>query len=80
MGLRSPWYSYIFALLILGVGITIFFNPFESKELLVQLLGCGLVFYAITDLINQFLVRLKLKKQGKKIVDGEIEDVDYEEV
>ncbi|MDR2556876.1 MAG: DUF308 domain-containing protein [Bacteroidales bacterium] len=80
VGLSSPWYSNIFALLILGVGITICFNPFDSKELLIQLLGGGLVFYAITDLVNQFLIRLKLKKQGKKIVDGEIEDISYEEV
>ncbi|MDR0619090.1 MAG: DUF308 domain-containing protein [Bacteroidales bacterium] len=80
LGLRSPWYSYIFAILIICIGITIFFNPFQSKELIVQLLGGGLVLYAITDLINQFLVRFKLKKQGKKIVDGEVEDVDFEEV
>jgi uncharacterized membrane protein HdeD (DUF308 family) len=80
VGLHSPWYSYIFALLILCVGIMIFFNPFESKELLVQLLGGGLALYAVTDLINQFLVHFKLKKQGKKIVDGEVEDIDFEDV
>jgi uncharacterized membrane protein HdeD (DUF308 family) len=80
MGLRSPFYSYIFALLILSIGIVIFFNPFKSKEHIVQLLGFGLVFYGITDLIWQFSIRFRLKKQGKKIVDGEIEDIDYEEV
>jgi uncharacterized membrane protein HdeD (DUF308 family) len=80
MGLRSPFYSYIFALLILIVGIVIFINPFKSKEHIVQLLGLGLVLYGITDLIWQFSIRLRLKKQGKKIVDGEIEDIDYEEL
>jgi hypothetical protein len=80
VGLPIAWYSYILALLVLGVGITIIFNPFESKENLIRLLGFGLTFYAVTDLIEQIFVRRKLKKQGKHIVNGEIEDIDYEEV
>jgi uncharacterized membrane protein HdeD (DUF308 family) len=80
LGLHSAWYSYLFALLTLGIGIAIFFNPFDSKEHLITLLGCGLTFYGVTDLFSQIFVRMKLKKQGKHIVDGEIEDIEYEEV
>ena len=84
-GYVSP-VSYLFPVIILIAGIIVLFDPFSSAEGVFILFGATLVFYGITDLINQYAIN-KLRKSNdekEKIerMDGrqDVEDADYEEV
>lgn len=78
--------SYLFPVIILVAGIIVLFNPFSSAEGVFILFGATIIFYGITDLVNQYAIR-KLRKSNdekEKIerMDGkpDVEDADYEEV
>lgn len=78
--------SYLFPVLIFIAGIVVLFDPFKSAKSVVILFGITLIFYGITDFINQYSIRKvrKANEEKEKIVDmanePEIEDADYEEV
>lgn len=78
--------SYLFPVLILIAGIVVLFNPFSSAESVFMLFGATIMFYGITDLINQYSIKKmrKSSEEREKIerMDGSqvVEDVDYEEV
>ena len=72
--------------IILIAGIIVLFDPFSSAEGVFILFGATLIFYGITDLVNQYAIN-KLRKSNdekEKIqrMDGaqDVEDADYEEV
>ena len=72
--------SYLFPVII------VLFDPFSSAEGVFILFGATLIFYGITDLVNQYAIN-KLRKSNdekEKIqrMDGaqDVEDADYEEV
>ena len=78
--------SYLFPVIILIAGIIVLFDPFSSAEGVFILFGATLIFYGITDLVNQYAIN-KLRKSNdekEKIqrMDGaqDVEDADYEEV
>lgn len=78
--------SYLFPVIILIAGIVVLFNPFSSAEGVFMLFGATIIFYGITDLINQYSINKLRKKNDEKEkiqkMDGihEVEDADYEEV
>lgn len=87
-GYVSP-ISYLFPVLILIAGIVVLFNPFSSAEGVFMLFGVTIIFYGITDLINQYSINKmrKSNEEREKIekierMDGaqEVEDVDFEDV
>lgn len=76
-GIRSNFTEYLLGVLLLALGVFICFKPAFSNETLFLLFGIGAIFYGITNLIILLRLRKELRKSGKTIVHGNIEDVDY---
>lgn len=78
--------SYLFPVLILIAGIVVLFNPFSSAENVFILFGITIIFYGITDLINQYSINKMRKANDEKekierMDEGhEVEDAEYEEI
>lgn len=84
-GMISP-VSYLFPVLILVAGIVVLFDPFASAESVFILFGITAIFYGITDLINQSVIR-KIRKNAeeqerieKMETEPEVEDAEFEEL
>ncbi|MCH5244030.1 MAG: DUF308 domain-containing protein [Lentimicrobiaceae bacterium] len=77
-GIKPNIAEYILGILLLLLGIFICFRPIQSEQTLMILVGCGCMFYGITNLIMLLHIRSKLKKAGKRIVNNAIEDIDFE--
>lgn len=60
MGVEKWWVLLIVALVNIGLGVLLFFEPFAA-ELLLILIGVGLVFSGLTDLIVTFILSNKYK-------------------
>lgn len=84
-GYVSP-VSYLFPVLILIAGIIVLFDPFQSAESVFVLFGIAVIFYGVTDLLNQYTIkRMRVANEEKekimKMEDGtDIEDADFEEI
>lgn len=63
----------IMALLTLGVGAVLLLNPFESASTLIMILGAGLLFSGITDLIIglRFYSRMERYEKEEHAIDVE---------
>lgn len=59
----------IFAAINIIVGCLAIFNPFKTANFLLRIVGAGLLFGGITDLISSGYVSSKLKKADKNIID-----------
>ena len=57
------------------IGIIIMFNPFESMDFLVRLLGIGLIVYAVMDLIAFIQIRRIAAIIGKQQIDSSATEV-----
>lgn len=84
-GAVSP-VSYLFPVLIFIAGIVVLFDPFASAEGVLIFFGIAAIFYGITDLINQSVIR-KMRRNAeeqerieKMETEPEVEDVEYEEL
>ncbi|MDE5612738.1 MAG: DUF308 domain-containing protein [Odoribacter sp.] len=84
-GMISPL-SYLFPVLILVAGIVVLFDPFASAESVFILFGITAIFYGITDLINQSVIR-KVRKNAeeqerleKMETEPEVVDAEFEEL
>lgn len=87
LGYVSP-ISYLFPILILGAGVVIIVNPFNTVAGIFILFGATSIFYGVTDLFNQYGIN-KMRKRNfehnsfnndkTKREDG-TEDIDYEEI
>lgn len=78
--------SYLFPVLIFIAGIVVLFDPFASAEGVLIFFGIAAIFYGITDLINQSVIR-KMRRTAeeqerieKMETEPEVEDVEYEEL
>ena len=82
---RIPVISYLYPLLILGVGLVIFVNPFKAKETIIMVFGATSIFYGLTSLLNHYQVN-KIRRdtheqeQQKRLSSADVEDTAYEEV
>ena len=81
-----PFTSYLMPLAFVAVGLLICFDPFDSLSVLLKIFGIGAIFYGVNDLFTQIRLRRQLKRMGKTIRHGDVEDlnatedVSYEEV
>lgn len=75
-----PFTAYLMPLVLMAVGLLVCFNPFQSQEILFIIFGISAIFYGVNDLFTQIRLRKALKKMGKVIRNGDVEDVDFEEV
>ncbi len=75
---KPTFIEYLFAFLLLGLGIFICTYPNATNNLLFTLFGIGCIFYGLTNLFASLHMRRKLEKAGKNIVNGMIEDVEFE--
>ncbi len=46
------WWSFLLSLVFMAIGIIVFFKPMETASLPFILLGCSMIIYGITELIN----------------------------
>ena len=76
----------MFPVLILIAGIVVLFDPFASAEGVFILFGITAIFYGITDLINQSVIR-KARKTAetqerieKMETEPEVVDAEFEEL
>lgn len=69
--------EYLLGVILLALGIFICCMPGFSNATLFFLFGLGAVFYAITNLAVLLHIRKKIKKSGKKIINGNIEDAEF---
>ena len=67
------WISLIIALLTLGLGAFLFFNPTDAKEIAVTLIGIFLIIDGVTNLISTVLVGAAATRvqQEKDAIDVE---------
>lgn len=72
------WVSLIIALVTVGLGAFLFFNPTNAKEIAVTLIGAFLIIDGATNLITAVLVGSAAKKvqQEKEAIDVEAVVVD----
>lgn len=72
------WVSLIIALVTVGLGAFLFFNPTNAKEIAVTLIGAFLIIDGATNLITALLVGSAAKKvqQEKEAIDVEAVVVD----
>ncbi|MDE7149864.1 MAG: DUF308 domain-containing protein, partial [Bacteroidales bacterium] len=75
-----PFTAYLMPAALIVVGLLVCFNPFQSIEVLFVIFGIGAIFYGANDLFTQIRLRKQLKKMGKVIRHGDVEDIEYEEV
>lgn len=74
------WISLIIALLTLGLGAFLFFNPTDAKEIAVTLIGVFLIVDGVTNLITTLLVGNAAARaaQEKEAIDVEAVVVEEE--
>ncbi|AXX65518.1 MAG: DUF308 domain-containing protein [Lactobacillus sp.] len=53
----TPWLDYLYSILLIVLGITLVFNPFDMLRLFFRLLGVGLIGLAIMEFINTRLYK-----------------------
>ena len=46
------WWSFLLSLVFMAIGIIVIFKPMETASLPFILLGCSMIIYGITELIN----------------------------
>lgn len=71
IGLRKMQYQgstavLAFAVLNIIFGLVLMFNPFSAVTTLIMLIGLGLIFSGITDLITTFWIAKNLYKTGRE--------------
>lgn len=71
--------SVIMAVIAIVIGLTAVIDPFDSVMTLTRLLGCGLIFYAVMDLISFIQIRKIVKQSLAEEVDAEAEEYDDEQ-
>ena len=76
-GVKANPFEYIIAALLILVGVVVCFNPFDTKDVIFWMFSIGAIVYGITNLISLLRIRKNLKKAGKRVAHGNIEDVDY---
>lgn len=76
-GIKANLAEYLLGFLLLGLGIFVCFYPGFTNNTLFVLFGLGAIFYAVTNFAVLLHVRSLIRKSGKKLVNGDIEDVDY---
>lgn len=65
---KQWWLLLIFALLTLGLGVVLVINPFGSLQAAVTLIGAGLMYEGVSDLLTMMLAGKKIdgwKHSGK---------------
>ncbi|MCM1531665.1 MAG: DUF308 domain-containing protein [Bacteroides sp.] len=77
-GVKTNAAEYVLGAVLLFLGIFICFRPIASEQAMMILVGCGCIFYGLTNLLFLLQIRAQLKKSGKHIVNDTIEDVDFE--
>ncbi|MDE5703351.1 MAG: DUF4407 domain-containing protein, partial [Bacteroidales bacterium] len=80
LGVPLPFTAYLMPSALIVVGLLVCFKPFQSIEMLFVIFGIGAIFYGANDLFTQIRLRKQLKKMGKVIRHGDVEDIEYEEV
>ena len=69
----SSWVGVLIpALINILIGLLVFLNPFSTAELLMRIIGAGLVFSGVTDLITTIFLTVKVEKY---IVRGKAEEI-----
>lgn len=77
-GVKPALAEYISAILLFALGVFICTYPKATNAFVFTLFGIGCIFYGLTLLLAALHMRKKLQKAGKNIVNGIIEDVDFE--
>lgn len=75
---KPAFVEYTFALLLIILGCFICIYPDYTNNFLFTLFGIGCIFYGLTNLFVSLHMCNKLKKAGKNISQGVIEDIDFE--
>lgn len=60
----STWYIFL-AILMFALGLVIICNPFETATLIVQMLGVGIIVYAVLDIIQSIGILRFLNKMDR---------------
>lgn len=69
--------EYLLGVVLLALGVFICCMPDFSNATLFFLFGLGAIFYSVTNLAVLLHIRKKIKKSGKKIINGNIEDAEF---
>lgn len=59
--LPFSWWSFLLSIIFMAIGILVIFKPMETASLPFILLGCSMIIYGITELING----IRWRKFGK---------------
>ncbi len=64
---KLPAFYWAFPSVTLLAGCFIILNPIEAAGIPMLIIGCSLLFYGITELINGFKIRKISRKGGKEV-------------
>ncbi len=74
--MRVPGGFYIIPLLILAAGVFAMFNPTETRETALMVIGVTAIIYAVSELINWFTFTRRRPVSGSSGKIVQVEDVD----
>lgn len=66
----TPWYLYVFSLMVLGMGLLILLKPMETASLPFLILGYTSIFYGIAELVNG----VRIKRAQKQMLKSQSND------
>ena len=67
--IKSWLITFIFSILILILGVLFIINPFASAVLLGKTIGIFIVIYAILDIVDSVIIKLKSKDVINQIIE-----------
>ena len=67
--IKSWLITFIFSILILILGVLFIINPFASAVLLGKTIGIFIVIYAILDIVDSVIIKLKAKDVINQIIE-----------
>ncbi len=69
------WLDFLLAIVTIGLGVTIFINPFATFELLALLIGLSLIFDGVSDLFLIYRLSKAIEKISPIETEGWSEDL-----
>ena len=66
LGFRKWWIVLIMALVLLGIGLLLVYNPFQAAVVMVYVIGASILADGLVNIWSMFLITTMLKKRRKK--------------
>ena len=66
-GYEKWWAVFILSIVNIAIGIIVLVNPFETATLLIRIIGAGLVYSGLSDLVATLFLKGQFEKFEKQM-------------